>query len=254
MPLADEEPLRYQDWVASRSAYVTEHSGGRLGYLHIPDMMSLGWAQLHRDLHLAAEAEGLVVDVRYNRGGHTSQLVLERLGRKVLGWSVARHVEVARPYPSYAPRGPLAFVANEFSGSDGDIVNAAAQALGLGPVIGVRTWGGVVGIDGRFSLVDGTGITQPRYAFWFRGRDWSVENHGVDPDIEVVHTPADHDSEADPQLDRAIAELLQRLEETPAVSPAAAARAAGAPMTRPAGRTGADARRAGGAGMAGWGT
>jgi tricorn protease len=219
VPLADEEPLRYQDWVASRSRYVTEHSGGRLGYLHIPDMMSLGWAQLHRDLHLATEAEGLVVDVRYNRGGHTSQLVLERLGRKVLGWSVARHIETARPYPDYSPRGPVVFVANEFSGSDGDIVNAGAQALGLGPVVGMRTWGGVVGIDGRFSLVDGTSITQPRYAFWLRGRAWSVENHGVDPDIEVVHTPADHDAEADPQLDRAIAEALDRLAQTPAVAP-----------------------------------
>ncbi|MFL6028291.1 MAG: S41 family peptidase [Friedmanniella sp.] len=219
VPLADEEPLRYQDWVASRSAYVAQHSGGRLGYLHIPDMMSLGWAQLHRDLHQATEAEGLVVDVRYNRGGHTSQLVLERLGRKVLGWSVARHIEVARPYPDYSPRGPVVFLANEYSGSDGDIVNAGAQAMGLGPVVGMRTWGGVVGIDGRFSLVDGTGVTQPRYAFWLRGRDWSVENHGVDPDIEVVHSPADYDGGRDPQLDRAIAEALDRLARTPAASP-----------------------------------
>lgn len=219
VPLGDEEPLRYQDWVLGRSAYVAEHSGGRLGYLHVPDMMSVGWAQLHRDLHLAAEADGLVVDVRYNRGGHTSQLVLERLARRVVGWSVARHVEHARPYPSLAPRGPVIFVANEYSGSDGDIVNAGAQALGVGPVVGMRTWGGVVGIDGRFDLVDGTGITQPRYAFWLKGPGWAVENHGVDPDVEVVHTPADYDSDADPQLDRAIAEALDRLAATPAASP-----------------------------------
>ncbi|WP_375424626.1 S41 family peptidase [uncultured Friedmanniella sp.] len=220
VPLADEEPLRYQAWVLGRAAYIREHSGGRLGYVHVPDMMSAGWAQLHRDLHLAAEAEGLVVDVRYNRGGHTSQLVLERLARRVVGWTVARHVGVASPYPTMAPRGPVIFVANEFSGSDGDIVNAGAQAMGLGPVVGVRTWGGVVGIDGRFDLVDGTGITQPRYAFWLQGYDWSVENHGVAPDIEVPHTPADHDAEAhaDPQLDRAIVEAFARLDQLPAAA------------------------------------
>jgi tricorn protease len=221
VPLGDEQALRYQDWVLGRAAYVREHSDGRLGYVHVPDMMSAGWAQLHRDLHLATEAEGLLVDVRYNRGGHTSQLVLERLARRVISWTLARHVEVATPYPRLSPRGPVVFVANEHSGSDGDIVNAGAQAMGLGPVVGMRTWGGVVGIDGRFDLVDGTGITQPRYATWLRGYDWSVENHGVDPDIEVPHTPADHDREADvdPQLDRAIAEALARLEETPAATP-----------------------------------
>ena len=218
VPLRSEEQLRYHDWVRSRSAYVSEHSGGRLGYVHVPDMMSLGWAQLHRDLHLATEADGLVVDVRYNRGGHTSQLVLERLARRPVGWGVGRHVDGAEPYPALSPRGPVVLVANEHSGSDGDIVNAAAQAMGLGPVVGVRTWGGVIGIDNRFALVDGTKVTQPRYATWLRGKGWDVENHGVDPDIEVVHTPADFDSAADPQLDRAIAVALEQLAGTPAAT------------------------------------
>jgi tricorn protease len=110
------------------------------------------------------------------------------------------------------------FVANEFSGSDGDIVNARAQALGLGPVIGARTWGGVVGIDSRYDLVDGTRVTQPRYGYWLEGKGWGVENHGVDPDIEVIHDPADLFSDADPQLDRAIAELLAALDATPAAA------------------------------------
>ncbi|MGD7788597.1 S41 family peptidase [Propionibacteriaceae bacterium Y1700] len=217
VPLADEETLRYQDWVRSRSAYVAEKSDGRLGYLHIPDMMSKGWAQLFRDLTVATRAEGIVVDVRYNRGGHTSALVIEQLARRIIGYQAGRHVATAESYPSPAPRGPLAFVANEFSGSDGDIVNAAAQSLGLGPVIGVRTWGGVVGIDGRFSLVDGTGITQPRYVCWFDNYGYGVENHGVDPDIEVPVPPGDFDSDADAQLDRAIKELLSRLRKSPAV-------------------------------------
>ncbi|WP_130013183.1 S41 family peptidase [Serinicoccus sediminis] len=219
VPVPDEEGLRYQDWVASRRAYVEEHGGGRLGYLHIPDMMSVGWAQLHRDLHVATRAEGLVVDVRYNRGGHTSQLVLSRLAAKVVGWAAARHYEEVGSYPSQAPRGPVVMVANQFSGSDGDIVNAGAQAMGLGPVVGVRTWGGVVGIDGRFDLVDGTQITQPRYAFWLKDKGFGVENHGVDPDIEVVHSPADVATGTDRQLDRAIEEAFRLLEQHPAATP-----------------------------------
>ncbi|WP_156761565.1 S41 family peptidase [Microbacterium karelineae] len=218
VPLGDEEALRYQDWVRSRRDYVAERSSGRLGYLHVPDMQSVGWAQLHRDLRTASLAEGIVADVRYNRGGHTSQLVIERLTSRVIAWNQARHFGEMIPDPDRARRGPVVFVANEFSGSDGDIVNARAQALGLGPVVGARTWGGVVGIDGRFDLVDGTGVTQPRYAYWLEGKQWGVENHGVDPDIEVIHDPSALFGDADPQLDRAIAEALARLDETPAAT------------------------------------
>lgn len=219
VPVDDEEVLRYQDWVRSRREYVAQHSAGRLGYLHIPDMQSYGWAQLHRDLRLATRADGIIADVRYNRGGHTSQLVLARLTRKIVGWALSRHYATDGSYPDQSPRGPVVLVANEFAGSDGDIVNAAGQAMGLGPVVGVRTWGGVVGIDGRFDLVDGTAITQPRYAFWLQGKGFGVENYGVDPDIEVVHSPADFFSESDPQLDRAIKEAFAQLRHQPAAVP-----------------------------------
>jgi tricorn protease len=219
VPIDDEEVLRYQDWVRSRREYVSRRSDGRLGYVHVPDMMSTGWAQLHRDWRHAAEREGVIVDVRYNRGGHTSQLVLARLSKKLVGWTVARHYSSAGSYPVSAPRGPVVLVANEYSGSDGDIINAASQAVGLDGVVGRRTWGGVVGIDGRFTLVDGTSVTQPRYAFWLEGKDWGVENHGVEPDIEVVHSPADFFSDDDPQLDRAMEEALNLLESRPALTP-----------------------------------
>ncbi|MDX3754288.1 S41 family peptidase [Streptomyces mirabilis] len=215
VPLADEEPLRYHAWVADRRAYVHEKSGGRLGYLHVPDMQAPGWAQIHRDLRVEVAREGLVVDVRENRGGHTSQLVVEKLARRIVGWDLPRGM---RPYsyPEDAPRGPVVAVANEFSGSDGDIVNAAIKALGIGPVVGTRTWGGVVGIDSRYRLVDGTLVTQPKYAFWLDGYGWGVENHGVDPDVEVVQTPQDHAAGRDAQLDEAIRIALAALAENPA--------------------------------------
>ncbi|OIJ64739.1 S41 family peptidase [Streptomyces mangrovisoli] len=218
VPIADEEPLRYHAWVADRRAYVHERSGGRLGYLHVPDMQAPGWAQIHRDLRVEVAREGLVVDVRENRGGHTSQLVVEKLARRIVGWANPRGM---RPYsyPMDAPRGPVVAVANEFSGSDGDIVNAAIRALGIGPVVGTRTWGGVIGIDSRYRLVDGTLVTQPKYAFWLEGYGWDVENHGVDPDIEVLHRPQDWAAGRDPQLDEAIRLALETLETSPAKTP-----------------------------------
>ncbi|MFD5798428.1 S41 family peptidase [Streptomyces diastatochromogenes] len=218
VPLADEEPLRYHAWVADRRAYVHETSGGRLGYLHVPDMQAPGWAQIHRDLSVEVAREGLVVDVRENRGGHTSQLVVEKLARRIVGWALPRGM---RPYsyPQDAPRGPVVAVANEFSGSDGDIVNAAIKALGIGPVVGTRTWGGVIGIDSRYHLVDDTLITQPKYAFWLEGYEWGVENHGVDPDVEIVQRPQDYAANRDTQLDKAISLALEALEEQPAKTP-----------------------------------
>lgn len=219
VPVQSEEGLRYQDWVASRRARVADRSDGRLGYLHVPDMQARGWAQLHRDLQRATACEGVILDVRYNRGGHTSQLVLERLARRPIAWNVARHYRDVGTYPDMAPRGPVVLVANQFSGSDGDIVNANAQQMGLGPVVGVRTWGGVVGIDGRFTLVDGTAITQPRYSYVFNDRGWSVEGHGVDPDIEVEHAPGDLLADRDHQLDQAVGEALAQLADSPSATP-----------------------------------
>ena len=217
-PVADDAPLRYQDWVATRRQRVAELSDGRLGYLHIPDMVSSGWAQMHRDLRDASTKEGIVVDVRYNSGGHTSQLVTDRLARRVLSWGYPRH-QVPDTYPAFAPRGAVVLVSNQEAGSDGDIVSAVSQVMEIGPVIGMRTWGGVVGIDGRYDLVDGTGITQPKYASWFEGAEWSIENYGVEPDIEVPFPPNAWVGGQDPQLERGVSEALARLDEHPAAVP-----------------------------------
>lgn len=216
VPLWSETDLRYQDWVESRRAYVEAASQSRLGYVHIPDMGAYGWAQFHRYLDKAMQHEGVIIDVRYNGGGHTSQLILERLARKIGAWNFGRHYSQPMPYPYQAPRGPVVLVTNQFAGSDGDIVSAMCQAMQLGPVIGERSWGGVIGIDGRFGLVDGLHITQPRYAGYFGTYGWGVENHGVDPDIEVPLTPADWESDDDVQLDVAVAEAFRLLAKAPA--------------------------------------
>jgi tricorn protease len=221
VPEKDEERLRYQEWVASNRRTVREASGGTFGYLHIPDMMANGWAQLHRDLDTETALDGLIVDVRRNRGGHTSQLVAELIGRKVTGWSMPRG-EKPRTYPHHAPRGPVIILADEFAGSDGDIITQVSKLRGIGPVIGTRTWGGVVGIDNRFSLADGTGVTQPRYANWFGGGvGWSVENYGVDPDIEVAYPPHAYAAGRDPQLEYGIGALKEMVQELPTDRPPA---------------------------------
>ncbi len=221
VPVKDEERLRYQEWVASNRRTVREASGGTFGYLHIPDMMANGWAQLHRDLDTETALDGLIVDVRRNRGGHTSQLVAELIGRKVTGWSMPRG-EKPRTYPHSAPRGPVIILADEFAGSDGDIITQVSKLRGIGPVIGTRTWGGVVGIDNRFALADGTGVTQPRYATWFGGGvGWSVENYGVDPDIEVTYPPHAYAAGRDPQLEYGIGALKEMIQELPTDRPPA---------------------------------
>ncbi|MBO0802321.1 MAG: PDZ domain-containing protein [Nocardiopsaceae bacterium] len=220
VPLHDDRRLRYQDMVASRRRFVRQRSGGRLGYLHVPDMMGEGWAHLHRDLRTELTHDALVVDVRGNRGGHTSQLIVEKLARRVIGWDSARWMR-PESYPSEAPRGPVVALADEFAGSDGDIVTGAIRILGLGPVIGARTWGGVIGIDSMtgHGLVDGTRMTVPRYAFWFDGYGWDVENHGVDPDTEVLITPDDWAAGRDPQLETAVDRALELLAEHPPATP-----------------------------------
>jgi len=218
IPLADERRLRYQDWVAGRRRQVRELSDGRLGYLHVPDMQSEGWSDFHRDLRREMHREGLIVDVRANRGGHTSQLVLEKLTRRIIGWDVVRNA-APESYPMQAPRGPVVGITDETAGSDGDIITAAIKIMSLGPVVGARTWGGVIGIDGWHHLVDGTSITVPKAAFWFSEFGWGVENHGVDPDVEVLISPDDWAAGVDTQLQAAVRLALEALEAHPPASP-----------------------------------
>ena len=217
-PLASDRRLRYQDWVTGKRQQVRELTGGRAGYLHIPDMMGEGWAHFHRDLRVEMAQAALVVDVRSNRGGHVSELVIEKLARRIIGWDIPRWMAPST-YPRDAPRGPLVALADENAGSDGDIVTAAIRILGLGPVVGARTWGGVVGINAPFVLVDGTAMTVPRYAIWLEGFGWELENHGVDPDVEVLISPDDWAEGRDAQLETAVRLAMEALEGRPPAAP-----------------------------------
>ncbi|ELS53934.1 S41 family peptidase [Streptomyces viridochromogenes] len=218
VPLIDERPLRYQDWVAKRRAVVRELSGGRCGYLHIPDMGGSGWAQFNRDLRMEMSRPVLIVDVRGNAGGHISELVVEKLTRTILGWDLTRNAEPVS-YASNGPRGPVVALADEATSSDGDMITAAFKLLKLGPVVGQRTWGGVVGMTGRHRLGDGTVITVPMNAAWFDAYGWSIENKGVTPDVEVLRTPLDWAEGRHAQLADAVELALELLETNPPATP-----------------------------------
>jgi tricorn protease len=218
VPLISDRPLRYQDWVARRRAVVRDLSGGRCGYVHIPDMGGSGWAQFNRDLRMEFAREALIVDVRGNAGGHISELVIEKLTRTILGWDVTRNAQPVS-YASDAPRGPVVALADEATSSDGDMITAAFRLLGLGPVVGTRTWGGVVGITGNHRLGDGTHITVPMNAAWFTRYGWDVENRGVEPDIESERTPLDWAEGRYVVLDRAVELALELLDRAPASTP-----------------------------------
>ncbi|KUN21403.1 peptidase S41 [Streptomyces antibioticus] len=218
VPLLDERPLRYQDWVAKRREVVRELSGGRCGYLHIPDMGGSGWAQFNRDLRMEVSRPALIVDVRGNAGGHISELVVEKLTRKILGWDLTRNAQPVS-YASNAPRGPVVALADEATSSDGDMITAAFKLLKLGPVVGQRTWGGVVGMTGRHQLGDGTVITVPMNAGWFDAYGWSVENRGVTPDLEILRTPLDWAEGRHAQLDDAVQLAVDLLTTNPPATP-----------------------------------
>jgi tricorn protease len=216
--IPDDTPLRYREWVEKNRRYVYEGTNNRVGYIHIPDMMAVGYAEFHRSFLAELDKEGLIVDVRFNSGGEVSQLLLEKLARKRIGYDLTRWMG-AQPYPTDSPYGPVVALTNEYAGSDGDIFSHAFKLMKIGKLIGRRTWGGVIGIWPRAWLVDGTITTQPEMSFWFKDVGWGVENYGTDPDIEVDMKPQDHAAEKDPQLDRAIEEIMKEITDHSPLKP-----------------------------------
>ncbi len=210
----NENEMRYREWVSQNRKYVHEKTDGKVGYVHIPDMGRRGYAEFHRGYLAEVSYPALLVDVRYNGGGNVSQLILEKLSRRRIGYDIPRW-GTPHPYPSASVLGPMIAVTNENAGSDGDIFSHCFKLMKLGKLIGKRTWGGVIGISPHQGFVDGGSTTQPEYSFWFVDVGWSVENYGTDPDIEVDYRPQDYLTDSDPQLDKAIEILLQEMEENP---------------------------------------
>lgn len=214
-PLSDESSLLYLRWVLGNLEKVTKATGGRVGYLHIPDMGAGGIAEFIKWYYPQIRKEGLVVDVRSNGGGNVSQWIIERLDNKLLGTRFGSTSDSPSTYPYSVFHGHLVCVLNECSASDGDIFPYYFREAGLGPLIGKRSWGGVVGISDRGPLLDGGYVFVPLNATNGRDGRYIIENHGVDPDIEVENDPKSVIAGQDPQLERAIKEVMERIEKNP---------------------------------------
>lgn len=218
-PVSDESNLRYLAWVEGNARTVAEATDGRVGYLHIPDMSSSGISEFIKWYYPQMRKDGLVVDVRSNGGGNVSQMLIERLSRKLLGTRFARTIDDFRTYPNEVFLGRLVCLLNENSASDGDIFAARFKQAGLGPLIGKRSWGGVIGITSHGPLMDGGDIRVPQFATNDLEGNWIIEGHGVDPDIVVENAPESLIAGRDPQLERGIEEVLRLIREDPPQRP-----------------------------------
>jgi len=217
--LDDESYLRYLDWVRDRREYVDSVSGGRIGYIHLPDMGIEGLTMWGRMYLPQCRKDALIMDVRYNRGGSVADMILAQLGNKVWALTKGRDDPVGRRFGT-AFYGPMDAICNHETGSDGETFSEGFRRLGLGKVFGTRTWGGWVGIYGGRPLVDRGFNTIPQISGWgaFDGK-WLIEGPGVYPDVEVVDEPAQIIRGRDPQLDAAIADLTKQLETWPKLAP-----------------------------------
>ena len=210
-PITDEGNLIYLNWVSNNRRKVEAATGGRVGYIHVPDMGANGIREFIKWYYPQIRKEGLVVDVRANGGGNVSRMLIERLRRKLLGVNYARTDDEANMYPDQVFIGPMVSLLDHNSASDGDIFPHMFRKAGLGPLIGTRSWGGVVGIQNRGALIDGGTIFVPGSGLADTNGQWIIEGYGVDPDIEVENDPKSEIEGRDPQLERGIAEVMNRL-------------------------------------------
>ena len=214
-PISNESSLRYLDWVEGNRKAVAGATDGRVGYIHVPDMSSSGISEFVKWYFPQLRKEGLVVDVRGNGGGNVSQMLIERLSRKLLGTRYSRTNSDFRTYPNEVFLGHLVCLVSENSASDGDIFAARFKQAGLGPLIGKRSWGGVIGITSHGPLMDGGDVRVPEFATNAIDGSWIIEGHGVDPDIVVENDPESLLDGRDPQLERAIEEVFRRVQDDP---------------------------------------
>lgn len=213
-PVASEFKLRELDWIDSNRRKVEAMSGGRVGYVYLPDMEASGLNQFVKQFFPQIRKEGLIVDVRYNGGGFVDQLIFERLRRVLAGMQAARHWR-SSTIPDNVFDGYMACVTNHYAASDGDFFTYFFKKYKLGPVVGERTWGGVRGIRGYMRLIDGGYVTAPEFSLYDPHSGWVIENHGVDPDVVVDNRPDLVMKGEDPQLEKAVELVLQEIRTHP---------------------------------------
>jgi tricorn protease-like protein len=218
-PIGSESWLRQYAWMEKNRRYVEKESGGQIGYIYVLNTATEGQNQLMRQFRAQVHKPGLIIDERWNSGGQIPDRFVELLGRRVTNYYAVRDGRDWQS-PSVAHSGPKAMLANAWSGSGGDCFPFLFRQMGLGPLIGTRTWGGLIGMTGAPPLIDGGSVTVPTFAIYDRTGRWIIEGHGVDPDIAVPDDPAELARGRDAQLDRAIAEVKKALQANPASSPA----------------------------------
>jgi len=217
-PLPDDHALRYRAEIEKNRAYVEQQTGGRVGYIYVPDEVDTGSSDLMRQFVGAFGKEALIIDERWNTGGYSPDRFIELLNRPPLfHWANAWGNEETTP--GFAHNGPKCMLINSSAGSSGDLFPYSFRKAGLGKLIGTRTWGGVVGLSGAPAFVDGGAVAIPRHAFYTTEGTWGIEGHGVDPDIEVIDDPGLLAKGQDPQLDAAIKHILAALQRKPWVMP-----------------------------------
>lgn len=213
-PINDEYNLRELNMITSNRKKVDEATGGKVGYIYLPDMGAPGLDEFVKQYFPQIRKQGLIVDVRYNGGGFVAELIFERLRRILSSMNSARNWDVS-PGPPNVFVGPMVCLTNRYAASDGDIFSYLFKYYKLGPLVGERTWGGVRGIRGNIPLMDGGYITRPEFSFYGLNSQWLVENRGVQPDIVVENRPEQVVNGKDPQLDRAIEEVMKTIRANP---------------------------------------
>ena len=213
-PIASEEALRYYNWVQDRLRRVDSTSGGKIGYIHLPDMDGYGLVRFAKMFYHQLRKPGLIIDVRYNGGGFVSGLILERLRREVVAMGASRTFAEGRA-PGDGINAHMITLLNEFSCSDGDYFPYFFRQYKLGPLMGKRSWGGVIGIRDFRPLIDGGYYTVPEFSIYGLDGQWVMENEGVTPDIVVENSPPRLAAGYDDQLDAAIDYITQKLKEDP---------------------------------------
>jgi tricorn protease len=219
VPIADERPLYYYDWVQGNLEKVEKATQGKVGYIHVPDMGVEGLNEFVKYFYPQFRKEALIIDVRGNGGGNVSPMLIERLRREAAMIDIARNTT-----PSFDPDaiipGPKVCLMDEFSASDGDIFPYRFKVYKMGKLIGKRSWGGVVGIRGTLPIVDGGFLNKPEFSRYdLAGKEWIMEGHGVDPDIVVDNDPAKEYAGIDEQLNKAIEVILQEMKTAPVKIP-----------------------------------